>query len=64
MQTADVPTTVVCLVHEDITAMRSQGRVTTASLKQPNKEYVEGHSLSACISKSSAHPSLKLRTVN
>ena len=45
------------------TAMTSQGHVTTASLKQANKEYIEGHFLSACISKSSAHPSLKLHTV-
>ena len=46
------------------TAMTSQGHVTTASLKQANKEYIEGHFLSACISKSSAHPSLKLPAVN
>ena len=45
------------------TAMTSQGHVTPASLKQANKEYVEGHFLSAWISKSSAHPSLKLHTV-
>ena len=46
------------------TAMTSQGHVTTASLKQANKEYIEGQFLSACISKSYAHPSLKLHTVN
>ena len=29
--------------------MTSHGHVTTASLKQANKEYTEGHFLSACI---------------
>ena len=46
------------------TAMTSQDHVTPASLKQANKEYIEGHFLSVYISKSSAHPSLKLHTVN
>ena len=31
------------------TAMTSLGNVTTASLKQANEEYTEGHFLSACI---------------
>ena len=44
--------------------MTSQGHVTTASLKQANEEYIEGHFLSAYISKSSSHPSLELHTVN
>ena len=46
------------------TAMTSQGDVTRASLKQAIEEYIEGHFLSAYISKSSAHPSLKLHTAN
>ena len=46
------------------TAMTSQGHVTAASLKQADNEYMEGRFLSACISKSSAHPSLRLHTVN
>ena len=46
------------------TAIKSQGHVTRASLKQANKECIEGYFLSACISKSSAHPTLKLHTVN
>ena len=42
------------------TAITSQGHVTTA-----NKEYLlEGHFLSNCISKGSAHPSLKLHITN
>ena len=45
------------------TAMTWQGHVTTASLKQANREYIKGHFLSACHPKSSAHPSLKLHTV-
>ena len=44
--------------------MTSQGHVTTASLKKANREYTEGHFLSACISKGSVHPSLKLYKVN
>ena len=41
------------------TAMTSQGHVTSASLKQANNKNIEGHFLSACISKkNSAHPSL------
>ena len=44
--------------------MTSQGHVTTASLKQANEEYIEGHFLSACVSVNSAHPCLKLHTVN
>ena len=45
--------------------MTSQGHVTTASLIQANKDNnIERHFLSACISKSSAHQSLKLHTVN
>ena len=44
--------------------MTSQGHVTTASLIQANKEYIEGHFLSVCIYKGSVHPSLKLHTVN
>ena len=35
--------------HKWETAMTSHGHVTTASLKQANKEYTEGHFLSACI---------------
>ena len=31
--------------------MTLQGHVTTASLKQANKEYTEGHCLPVCISK-------------
>mgnify|MGYP001801588570 FL=1 len=44
--------------------MTSQGHVTRASLKKANREYTEGHFLSACISKGSVHPSLKLYKVN
>ena len=45
--------------------MTSPGHVTTASLKQANnKNDNRGVFLSACISKSSAHPSLKIHTVN
>ena len=44
--------------------MTSQGHVTTASLKQAHKEDNREVFLSAYISKSSAHPSLKLLTVN
>ena len=46
------------------TAMTSQCHVTSASPKQANKEYTEGQFLSACISKTSAHPFLKLHTGN
>ena len=46
------------------TAIKPQGHVTTASLKQANKEYTEGHLLSACISKSFAHPTLKLHSIH
>ena len=38
--------------------------MTTVSLKQANKEYIEGHFLSACTWKSSAHSSLKLPSAN
>ena len=44
--------------------MTSQGHVTRASLKQAYKDYIEGSFLSTCISKISAHPTLKLRRVN
>ena len=44
--------------------MTSRGHVTKASLKQTNEEYIEGHFLSACVSGNSAHPCLKLHTVN
>ena len=44
--------------------MASQGHVTTVPLKQANKEDNREAFLSACISKSSSHRSLKLRTVN
>ena len=44
--------------------MTSQGHVTTASLKQANKEDNGEAFLSACISKGAAHPSLKIHTVN
>ena len=47
------------------TDMTSQGHVTTASLKQAHKEdLIERYFLSAYMSKSSVHPSLKLLTVN
>ena len=46
------------------TPMTSQGHVTTASLKQADKEYMERHFLSACISKNSVHQFFKLHTVN
>ena len=46
------------------TAMTTQGHGTTTSLKQANEYYIEGHFLSTCISKSSAHPSLEIHTVN
>ena len=46
------------------TAMTSHGNVTTALLKQANKRYIDGHFLSACITKSSEQTSLKLYTVN
>ena len=49
------------------TAMTSLGHVNTASLKIANNTvyvYIEGHLLSVCISKSSAHPSLKPHSVN
>ena len=46
------------------TAMTSQGHVTTASLEQAKKGYIEGQFLSAYISKSSTHPSLKLHTAS
>ena len=44
--------------------MTSQGHVTTASLKPANKEDNRGAFLSVFISKSSAHRSLKIHTVN
>ena len=46
------------------TAMTTQGHMTTVSLKQANKDYIEGRFLSTCFSKSSAHPSLQLHTIN
>ena len=42
-----------------VTALTSQGHVTNPSLKQANKDHIEGNFLSACISKSSRHSSLK-----
>ena len=41
-----------------------QGHVTTVSLKQANKQYIDRHFLSARISKNSAHPFLKPPEVN
>ena len=46
------------------TAMTSQGHVTTASSKQTNTKNIKGHFLSAYVSKSSAHPFLKLHILN
>ena len=46
------------------TAMTSHDNVTTALLKQAYKRYIDGHFLSACITKSSELTSLKLYTVN